>query len=180
MDMSTIFTEVTDLASKHHISLPGQFTMLGRAILALEGVIEKLCPELDLFKILSDKMIERTKKNFDIKKTLLDAGKDVIGIAGKTTKIPALIADTLNGLAKGRTKINIELAGFDEPLAKIGLFLKYVVLAFVACILFIGSCILATVDLQPKTSNGIPLIAMIGIIFSISLAIYSVNKLTKK
>ena len=53
-------------------------------------------------------------------------------------------------------------------------------MTFVACILFIGSCILATVDLTPKTSTGIPLISMIGIIFSIALAIYSVNKLTKK
>ena len=139
-----------------------------------------LCPELDFFKILSDKMIERTKKNFDIKKTLLDAGKDVIGLAGKTAKIPALVADTLNGLSKGRTKVNIELTGFDEPLERIDIYIKYVVLSFIACILFIGSCILATVDLTPKTSNCIPLIAMIGIVFSISLAIYSVSKLTKK
>ena len=72
------------------------FTMLGRAILSFEGVIEHLCPELDLFE------------------------------------------------------------------------------------LFIGSCILTTVDIQPKTSNGIPLIAMAGIIFAISLAIYSVSKLTNK
>lgn len=57
---------------------------------------------------------------------------------------------------------------------------KILTMTFVACILFIGSCILATVDLTPKTSTGIPLISMIGIIFSIALAIYSVNKLTKK
>lgn len=180
LNMSELFEEITDLSSKHNIQLPGQFTMLGRAILAIEGVIEYLCPELDLFKILSDKMIERTKKNFDIKKTLLDAGKDIIGIGQKTTKIPGLIADTLNSLAKGKAKINMELTGVDEPLEKIGIYMKYVVLAFIACILFIGSCILATVDLEPKTSNGIPLIAMIGIIFSIALAIYSVSKLTKK
>ena len=180
LNMSDLFEEITDLSSKHHIHLPGQFTMLGRAILSIEGVIEQLCPELDLFKILSDKMIERSKKNFDIKKTLLDAGKDILGVSKKTTKIPGLIADTLSSLSKGKAKINMELTGLDEPLKKIGSYFKYVVLSFIACILFIGSCILATVDLQPKTSNGMPLIAMCGIIFSISLAIYSVGKLTKK
>ncbi len=46
--------------------------MLGRAILLIEGVIKQLCPELDLFKLLSDKMIERSKKSFDIKKNILD------------------------------------------------------------------------------------------------------------
>ena len=44
----------------------------------------------------------------------------------------------------------------------------------------IGSCILASVDLQPKTSNGMPLIAAGGIVFAVALAIYSVGKLTKK
>lgn len=180
MNMSDLFEEITDLCSKHYITIPGQFTMLGRAILSIEGVIEQLCPELDLFKLLSDKMIERAKKNFDIKQTLLDAGKDLIGVGQKATKIPGLIADTLNSLAKGKAKINMELTGVDEPLERIGIYFKYVVLAFIACILFIGSCILATVDLQPKTSNGMPIIAMAGIVFSISLAIYSIGKITKK
>ena len=172
INMSDLFEEITDLASKHHIKLPGQFTMLGRAIISIEGVIEQLCPELDLFKLLSDKMIERSKKSFDIKQTLLDAGKDIIGIGKKTTKI--------SSLSKGKAKINMEITGINEPLEKIGIYVKYMVLAFIACVLFIGSCILATIDIEPKTSNGIPLIAMAGIIFSIALAIYSVRKLSKK
>ena len=180
INISDLFAEVTDLCSKHHITLPGQFTMLGRAILSIEGVIEQLCPELDLFKLLSDKMIERSKKNFDIKQTLLDVGKDLLGVGQKATKIPGLVADTLHAFASGKAKINMEITGIEEPLDKIGIYFKYVVLAFIACILFIGSCILATVDLQPKTSNGMPIIAMAGIIFAIALAIHSVKKLTKK
>lgn len=46
--------------------------------------------------------------------------------------------------------------------------------------LIFGSCLLCLVDLQPKISNGMPLIASGGIIFSIALAIYSVEKLSKK
>ena len=180
VDMSEVFTEVTDLASKHHIKLPGQFTMLGRAVLAIEGVIEQLCPELDLLKLMTEKMIERKKNSFDLKKTLLDAGKDVLGTGRKVARIPGLVADSLNGLAKGKTKINMELTGVDEPLEKIGGFVKYIVTSLIACVLFIGSCILAGLDIQPKTNTGMPLISVIGIVFSIALAIYSVSKLTKK
>ena len=53
-------------------------------------------------------------------------------------------------------------------------------LALIACVLFIGSCILAGIDLKPKTENGMPVIAMAGIVFSIALAIYSIGKLSKK
>lgn len=180
LNMSDLFNEIMDLAKKHDITLPGQFTMLARAILAIEGVIERLCPELDLFQPLSDKMIERTKKNFDIKKTLLDAGKDILATGKKAASIPSLLADTLRGLSRGKTKINMEITGTDEPLEKIGAFFKYVMLTIVACVLFLGSCLLCLVDLQPKTSNGMPIVAVGGIIFSIALAIFSIGKLSKK
>ena len=180
IDMETLIDEISELTSKHHISLPGQFTMLGRSIIAFEGVLEQLCPELDLFKLLSDKMIERNKKDFDIKEIALNLGKELLGTGKKIGKIPGLLADSLNGLAKGKMKINMEITGYEEPLDRIGVYIKYVVLSLIACVLFIGSCILASVDLQPKTSNGMPLVSVIGIIFAIALAIYSVGKLTKK
>ncbi len=180
IDMGVLFDEITELTSKHHITLPGQYTMLGRSLITIEGVIEQLCPELDLFTLLSNAMIERSKKSFDLKKTLLDAGKELVSAGKKTAKIPGFIAETLGALAKGKAKINIELAGIDEPLERIGIYIKYVVMVIVACVLFIGSCILASVDIQPKTTNGMPLLAVGGIVFSIALTIYSIGKLTKK
>ena len=180
INMSDLFNEITDLSSKHYIALPGEFTMLGRAILAIEGVIEQLCPELDLFKLLSDKMIERNKKDFNIKEIALNLGKELLGTGKKIGKIPGFLADALGALSKGKVKINMELTGYDEPLERIGIYIKYVVLSLIACVLFIGSCILAGIDLQPKTENGMPLIAIGGIVFSVSLAIYSVSKLVKK
>ena len=71
-------------------------------------------------------------------------------------------------------------AGRDEPLERIGGCVKYIVTSLIACVLFIGSCILAGFDIQPKTNIGMPLISVIGIVFSIALAIYSVSKLKKK
>ena len=180
LDMGVLFNEITDMCSNNHMSIPGEYTMLGRALIAIEGVIEQLCPDLDLFKLLSDKMIERNKQAFDIKETILNLGKDLLGTGKKLGKIPSLTADALNVLAKGKMKMNIELTGVDEPLERIGVYVKYVVLALIACVLFIGSCILASVDIQPKTENGLPLIAVVGIVFAIALAIYSIGKLTKK
>lgn len=177
LDMSDIFSEITDLASKHHVQLPGEFTMLGRSFLAMEGVLEQLCPELDFFGLLSNKMTERMKNSFDIKKTILDIGKDLLSTGKKATKIPGLAADAMTSLTKGRMKINFELTGLDEPLEKIGNYVYYVVLIIIACVLFLGSCLLCMVDIRPKTSSGMPLIALAGILFAVALAIYSVKKL---
>ena len=180
IDVSSLFDDIMDLASKHHVQMPGEFTMLGRSVLAIEGVIEQLCPELNLMELLSNKLVDRMKKSFDIKQTLLDAGKGLLGIGKKAAALPGLAADALNGLSKGRMKINMELTGIDEPLERIGVFIKYVVLALIACVLFIGGCILARINMEPKTPTGIPLLAVIVMVFAVALGIFSVMQMGNK
>ncbi|MBQ6554845.1 MAG: AarF/ABC1/UbiB kinase family protein, partial [Firmicutes bacterium] len=180
LDVSVLLTEVMDLGNKHHVTLPGKFTMLMRSIITIEGVIEQLCPELNLFELLSNKLMDRMKKNFDLKQELIDKGKDFLTAGAKTAKIPLLAADALNNLAKGRLKINMELAGYEEPLEKIGDFIVYIILAVFACVLFIGSCILCTTDIRPVTTQGIPLIAAVGFVFSVSFGIFAVKKMWKR
>ncbi len=104
----------------------------------------------------------------------------LVGNGKKLEKLPGVLADSMSALAEGKLKINLEFTGYQEPLDRIGVYIKYIVLTLIACVLFIGSCILASVDLQPKTENGMPVIAIAGIVFSIALAIYSVGKLTAK
>ena len=180
MDVSALLGDIMDLAGKHHIKLPGTYTMLARSVLAIEGVIEQLCPELNLMEILSNKLVDRVKKSFDLKQTLLDAGKGLLGIGKKAAELPGLAADALNSLAKGRMKINMELTGLDEPLEKIGEFTKNIVLAIIACVLFIGGCILSSVDIQPKTPTGLPLISVIILVFAVALGVYAVKRMGSK
>ena len=180
LDLSTLLEEVTDLADKHHISLPGKYTMLVRSIATIEGVIEQLCPELNLFQQITDKLMDRLKKNLDVKQELVSAGKDVLGVGKKVAKMPELAYDALNGLVKGRTKMNLELMGYEEIFSRINETTKNIILAVFACVLFIGSCVLSSTDLKPKTPNGEPLLAAVGIVFSIALGIYTIKRMSKK
>ena len=180
LDMAVLLGEITELATKHHISLPGKYTMLVRSIATIEGVVEDICPTVNLFEILSGKLMERAKKSLDVKQSLISVGKDALEISKKTARLPVLASDALNSMVKGRMKVNLELTGYEELLDKGSATIKNIVLAIFACVLFFGSCILATTDIQPQTRHGLPLVAAIGIVFSIALAIYTIRKLTKK
>lgn len=180
LDLGAALEEVTDLCTRHSITLPGKYTMLVRSIATFEGVLEQLCPDLNLFELVSGKLMERAKKNQDVSKELLSAGKDALEIGRKTVKLPALASDALNSMIKGRMKMNMELTGYEEILRKTETTIFNIVLAFFACVLFLGSCILTTADINPKTSGGVPLIAAVGIVFSIALAIFTVRKMLKK
>lgn len=180
LDLGAALEEVTDLCTRHSITLPGKYTMLVRSIATFEGVLEQLCPDLNLFELVSGKLMERAKKNQDVSKELLSAGKDALEIGRKTVKLPALASDALNSMIKGRMKMNMELTGYEEILRKTETTIFNIVLAFFACVLFFGSCILTTADINPKTSGGVPLIAAVGIVFSIALAIFTIRKMLKK
>ena len=180
IDMGTLMSELTDLLSANYIQVPGEFTMLVRSLITIEGVIEELCPDLKLFKFLTDKLLARAKKNRDLEQELLTSGKEALSYGKKAVRIPVLASEALSGLAKGRTKLNVEMTGYEELVEKAGATVKNIVLAIFSCILFLGSCILCTTDIQPQTGSGVPLMAAAGIIFSIALAIFTIRRMTKK
>ena len=180
LDMSVLFDEICDLAAKHHVKMPGRFTMLVRSLGTIEGVIEQFCPELNLFEIISNKLMNRAKESFDLQQEMVSIGKDALEISKKAAKIPALASDVLKGVARGRTKINLELTGYEELMDKSRETIRYIVLAFFACVIFFGSCVLSTTDLTPKAPGGMPAVAGIGMILSVALAIHAIGKLSKK
>lgn len=180
LDLSSLLDEVMTLADKHHISLPGKYTMLVRSIATIEGVIEQLCPELNLFQQITDKLMERVKQTIDVEQKLLAAGKDALDIGKKVSRMPGLAYDALNNMVKGRTKISFELTGYEDVLKSLNTTVKNIVFALFSCVLFIGSCILSSVDMQPKTPTGQPVVAAVGMVISVALGIYTIKRMSKK
>ena len=180
LDMAVLLGELTDLMSNHHIKIPGEYTMLIRSIATIEGVMEQLCPELNLFEKITDKLLERAKKSFDLQQTLVTAGKDALSLGKKAAKIPVLAADVLGNISKGRAKINMELTGYQDLMDQVTGNVRNLIYALFSCVLFFGSCLLCQTQIQPKTADGMPVIAVVGFIFSIALGIYTVRRMAQK
>lgn len=54
----------------------------------------------------------------DLEQVLLASGKDVLSSGKKAMHLPALASDALTGLTKGRTKLNLEMTGYEELVNK--------------------------------------------------------------
>lgn len=177
IDIAGLMTDLTTLMTKHSIEMPGEYTMLVRSLVTIEGVIESFCPDLNIFTFLTDKMIERAKENLDLKEKITEILQK-LGTAGlQTVKIPSLAFGILRNLAKGRLKLNFELAGYDEIFKNLNTTIKYVFLAIFSCALFAGGCTLCTTNIQPQL-NGMPILALVAFVFSIGLAIFTIIKMT--
>ena len=169
-----------DLSDRHHIVLPGRYTMLVRSFLTIEGVMEQLCPELNLFEVISDKLMDRMKKSFSLEKEIMSLGQGVLDVGKKVSRIPQLIADTLSDLMKGRMKINLELTGYEELIRELGEKINDIILVIVVCVLFSGGVGLCDTQIKPITPNGMPLIAVIILMAGISLIIFALKRIFRK
>ena len=180
IDFSAVLGEVCDLADRHHIEMPGRYTMLVRSFLTIEGVMEQLCPELDLFEIISGKLMDRVKKSFSLEKEIESLGKGVIDVGKKASKIPQTIAEALGDIVKGRLKINLELTGYEELAKGLNETVNNVILVIVSLVLFSGGCRLCSTDIKPLTANGMPLIAAAILVVSISLLVFALKRIFRK
>ena len=178
IDVGKLMMELTDLLNEHHIAVSSEYTMLIRSLVTMEGVLERFCPELDLFAFLQEKLLARAKDNFDIKEKLTSSMESLASTATRTVKLPGLAYDVLRNLVKGRLKVSVEPAGYEEPFRVLIEVIIHVLLAIFACVLFSGSCTLCTTSMPPLI-DGVPLFALAGFAVSIALAIYSIKKLLK-
>jgi ubiquinone biosynthesis protein len=180
IDFSALLGEVVDLADKHHIVMPGRFTMLVRSFLTIEGVMEQLCPELNMFDVISNKLMDRMKKSFSLKKEILSLGEGVLDVGKKVSRIPQLIADTLSDIMKGRLKVNLELTGYEDLINELNNKINDLILVIVGCVLFSGGCRLCQTQIKPMTPNGMPLIAAIILVLGISLILFAIKRIFRK
>ena len=180
IDFSALLGEVCDLADKHHITMPGRFTMLVRSFLTIEGVMEQLCPELDLFDVISNKLMDRMKKSFSLEKEIMNLGQGVLDVGKKVSKIPQLIADTLSDIMKGRLKVNLELTGYEELLRELNAKIDDLILVIIGCVLFAGGCGLCSADIKPVLPNGMPLFAVIVLMIGGSMLIFALKRIFRK
>lgn len=179
MNIGTLMTELTSLLSNHNIAMPSEYTMLVRSLETIEGVLEALCPELNLFDFLSKKMTERMKESFDAQEKVTELLQTLGTVGAQTARMPGMVFDVLRNLVKGRMKINLELTGYEELLNSLNGTILNVVLALFSCILFIGSCILCTTDIGPMAGE-LPLMSLIGFVVSVALGIYAVLGMNKR
>ena len=178
IDVGALMTEITDLLNDHHIVVSAEYTMLIRSLVTMEGVIEKFCPELDLFTFLQEKLLARAKDNIDVKETLTSSVESLASTATRTLKLPGLAYEALRNLVKGRLKVSVEATGNEKTLHVLVDVIINVLLAIFACVLFSGSCQLATAMIPPLV-NGVPLFSIAGFAVAIALSIFSIQKLIK-
>lgn len=171
IELGTFLTDLLDLASEHHISIPKGITMFMRSCITIESVIALLNPHANLVSILMKHLYRNEIKNLDLKATLFDFGRNLYSGAQATLEIPGYAISLIRTVLHGDTSINIKLSDYSDLMRKIDLLVSRIVTSLIIVGLLIGSSFIATTNMKPEILD-IPALGLIGFVFAMGLAFY--------
>ena len=176
LDVGAMMSDLTDLMTAHDLTLPGEYTMLVRGLVTVEGVVEELAPDFDLLGFMAERMLAKMKERLDLQAEAAETLEGMGSAAVRAAQVPMLAYDALHALVRGKTKVNVGLSGYESIFDGFRDIVANVVLAIFACVLFSGACALVGTGIGPQVGD-MPVISALGFVFAFSLGIYSVKHL---
>lgn len=168
---ATIFNDALAVARRHRIRLPADLFLLGRALLTVEGMGERLDPDFNVVEIAEPFARELFRRRYDprevAKRAVNDAGEYIEIFA----RMPHRIDRLLDQAERGRLMIRFRHEGLENLLNQLDLVSNRLSLAAVIASLVIGSSLVIQSNFGPYIA-GYPAIGVIGYLTAFLLGIW--------
>ncbi len=141
LNMSELVNDFFTLTYLHHIRIPSDLTMLGKAFLAVEGVVETLNPEFNIIDVIEpfgEKLIKERLKPKNLADSLWNK---VVEYSDILDEMPRNLHELTNKLKDGKFRVQIEVPQIDVFLGKmdkVGNQLSYAIILLSFSIIMAG------------------------------------------
>lgn len=159
--MGTALNDLFAVAQRHKVMIPPDLTLLGKALLTMEGVIEKLDPTLsiiDMAEPFGRKLIKDRFSTRNLRKKLLGGAA---GLAEALFDLPDQARQISSLISKGKLKVEISVPEMEALMRKLDqisnrLSFSIVLLAF--SIIMVGLIIGSSLNQQSSVLWHFPVI----------------------
>jgi ubiquinone biosynthesis protein len=165
INVGKIIKQLKELLQENDVTLPDYLYLLMRGIILLEGIGQKLDPEINLIEILEPYTEEIISKKFSAKNIVAKGIDNIKSLAESMTALPEETLDLIRKVKNNELKITHEIAGMPEMKETLKKTFDSLVLAIIIAALSIGSAILVVADIAPKI-YGIPVLGFLGFLIS--------------
>jgi len=111
--------ELFNIAYKHHIQIPSDITLLGKTLLTIEGLVEKLDPELSILKVAEPFGRQLLKERYHPRKVTEDVLDYVIENGEILIQLPKQLKELTAVMQKGNMRIAITIPELNLFLTKL-------------------------------------------------------------
>jgi ubiquinone biosynthesis protein len=171
VNMTELFDRLLKLVNKYHIKMPGDYFLLSKALVTIEGVGRRLDPTLSIIDELTphiNKTIAEELSPRALFKRVLNATRDSFTLF---ENLPRDMRDIITKIKRGEVKVAIEHEGLDEMTHKIDVASNRVAGGFIIGSILMSSSILIAVRLPPLYSQHYSILGIIGFVIAIVLGL---------
>jgi len=169
-----VFNQVFDLAFSYNIVIPSEFTMLAKSLMTMEGLVEKLDPDLNVLEIaepIAGKLIFTLISPEKVGKEILGGALDYSKLV---RKFPSVILNFLDKLEHDDFNLLLRIKDADRYIKRIDRSLRQ--LSFGLVLLSLSIVIAGMIlGLSLTGMEGAELISIIFTILRISLILAGIN-----
>ncbi len=140
-DINTLsfLNDVFSMLKDNKLKLNKGITMLIRGIVIIEGTLETLTPDLNLFIVLYGRVKNDTIKEMLSKESMLKNAGNIINAATVLPKIPNEMYNLLATVNRGESKIGIEMTNSDKQIDKLENMLHQVIIGILDAAVILGA-----------------------------------------
>ena len=178
-EMSTILLELKEIIVTHGLKVPTHFYLFARSLITLEGVIQKLNPELDQFEIVRPFLIKNLTKNFNPIKMGEKVVNSIYEMSNYMESFPRDLKNAVRKINSGQIEVDLTHKGIDPMVHTIQRVTRQLISAFIIASLIVCSSLFIIIDTKPLW-RGISAFGIIGLIIVLILGIGMIRDITKK
>lgn len=117
IDAKSLLGDMLDLANRYRIRIPREYAVLAKASVTIEGVVRRLCPELDVLAMALPYAQRLLVDRFNPASTDASARRLLLQAQGFANDVPGQLAQVLMDLERG--KLNVTLRGAETHLSEL-------------------------------------------------------------
>ena len=167
-EMSTILLELRDIIVAHDLKVPTYFYLFARSLVTIEGVIEKLNPDLNQFAIVKPYLVKSISRTYSPLKMGEKVLNSVYEISNYMEDFPGDLKNAIRKINSGKVKVDLTHKGIDPMVHTLQRITKQLVSAFLAVALVVGSTLFIVYNIKPLWRDtsvfGITGILLAGVI----------------
>lgn len=103
----------------HHIHLPSELALLGKALLTIEGIVEELDPNISIIKMAEPFGKQLLKERYHPKNISEDIAGDLAEYGDMITELPTTVKELKSVIKKGKVRLEINVPSLDRSLKKL-------------------------------------------------------------
>ncbi len=141
ISLGSAITDIFTIAYHHQIQIPSDLMILGKTLLTLEGIIEKLDPNFSIMKAVEPFGVQLVRNRYNPKSIIKNSWTQIVETVEVLSELPKSLKEITSTIQKGKLRLDInvpELQLFLQRLDKISNRLSFSIILLAFSILMVG------------------------------------------